>query len=141
MVGQAISTSVLGTVGTRYRDGGDEYDVDKLIAEYKDYGVAPHYLIDRKGNVYRLVADQNIAYHAGEAKTPDGRSGVNNFSIGIEIMTTKTEKPTGAQYIALNSLIASLKATYKIKYTLGHKDVAPGRKTDPWNFEWNKVKR
>jgi hydrophobic/amphiphilic exporter-1 (mainly G- bacteria), HAE1 family len=33
MVGQAISTSVLGTVGTRYRDGGDEYDVRVRLDE------------------------------------------------------------------------------------------------------------
>lgn len=121
--------------------GGDNYDFNKLLSEYQDYGVAPHYLIDRKGNIYQLVADQNIAYHAGESKTPDGRTNVNNFSIGIEIMTTTDEQPTGSQYSALNSLIASLKTKYKIKYTLGHKDIAPGRKTDPWNFEWSKVKR
>jgi len=33
MVGQAISTSVLGTVATRYREGGDEYDVRVRLSE------------------------------------------------------------------------------------------------------------
>jgi HAE1 family hydrophobic/amphiphilic exporter-1 len=33
MVGQAISTSVLGTVATRYREGGDEYDVRVRLNE------------------------------------------------------------------------------------------------------------
>lgn len=120
--------------------GGGEYDVAKLIQEYKEYGVAPHYLIDREGKIYQLVEEKNIAYHAGESKTPDGRSQVNNFSLGIEIMTTKEESPTDAQYAALNKLIADIKKRYSIKYVLGHDDIAPGRKTDPWNFDWGKIK-
>lgn len=121
--------------------GNDPYDVSGLIAEYKAYGVAPHYLIDRKGTTYQLVEDKNIAYHAGEAKTPDGRSGVNNFSIGIEMMNTKEDKYAGEQYEALNVLISTLKVLYKIKYVLGHDQIAPGRKDDPWNFDWSKVKK
>lgn len=119
--------------------GGGEYDVDKLIAEYKEYGVAPHYLIDRKGNTYQLVKDRNIAYHAGASSVPDGRTNVNNFSIGIEMMNTKTDEYTSAQYAALKELIGNLKAKYKIKYMLGHNQIAPGRKDDPWNFKWSKI--
>ena len=74
--------------------GGDEYDTDKLIDEYKKYNVSPHYLIDRKGNIYKLVRNEDIAYHAGESKTPDGRKNVNNFSIGIEIINTKYDEYT-----------------------------------------------
>lgn len=121
--------------------GGDVYDVKKLVEEYKSYGVAPHYLIDRDGKIYQLVADKNLAYHAGESQTPDGRSQVNNFSIGIELMNTKTDKYTDKQYEAVNKLITILKNHYKIKYILGHKDIAPGRKDDPWGLEWGKVRR
>lgn len=120
--------------------GGDQYDTEKLIEEYKEYGVSPHYLINRSGNIYRLVEDRNIAYHAGESKTPDGRTNVNNFSIGIEMMNTKSDKYTSDQYSSLKYILAYLKDKYKIKYTLGHNDIAKGRKDDPWNFEWNKVK-
>jgi len=120
--------------------GNDPYDVSGLITEYKEYGVAPHYLIDRKGNIYRLVEEKNIAYHAGEGKTPDGRSGVNSFSIGIELMNTKTDSYTDEQYASLKNLLANLKKGYKIKYVLGHKDIAPGRKDDPWNFNFDKLK-
>lgn len=121
--------------------GSDPYDVSGLLNEYKQYGVAAHYLIDRKGVIYQLVADNNVAYHAGESKVPDGRTGVNNFSIGIELMNTESGSYTSAQYSALNSLIAKLKKNYKIKYVLGHKDIAPGRKTDPWNIDWTKVNK
>lgn len=119
--------------------GGDEYDLTKLIAEYKSYGVSPHYLIDRSGNTYQLVNTSNIAYHAGESKMPDGRIGVNNFSLGIEIMTTESDSPTNAQYASLINLIKHIKSNYKIKYILGHNQIAPGRKTDPWNFNWEKI--
>lgn len=119
--------------------GNDPYSVDGVIAEYKSYSVSPHYLIDRKGNIYRLVEDKNIAYHAGESKMPDGRTGVNNFSIGIEMLTEKKDKLTDEQYGALNSLIKNLKEKYKITAALGHNQIAPGRKDDPWNFEWNKI--
>ena len=121
--------------------GNDPYSVSGLIAEYKSYGVAPHYLIDRKGQIYQLVRDQNIAYHAGESKMPDGRTGVNNFSLGVEMMTTKTEKLTQDQYDSLNKLIKSMKDEYKISSILGHNQIAPGRKDDPWNFNWDKVKK
>jgi hypothetical protein len=120
--------------------GGDEYDFEKLLLEYKEYGVAPHYLIDREGLIYQLVEDKNVAWHAGESRVPDGRKGVNEFSIGIELMNTKTDKYTSAQYSSLSELLSYLKGKYKIKYTLGHKDIAPGRKDDPWNFDWGKVK-
>lgn len=120
--------------------GSDPYSVSGIIEEYRQYGVSAHYLIDRKGKVYRLVEDRDVAYHAGVSKTPDGRSGVNEFSVGIELVEKDTDSPTSAQYAALKSLIASLKSKYPIKYVLGHSDVAPGRKTDPWGFDWKKLK-
>lgn len=121
--------------------GNKPYDTEGLIKEYKQYGVAAHYLIDRKGVIYRLVADENIAYHAGESKVPDGRTNVNNFSLGIELMNTEKDSYTSAQYDSLNNLISKLKKNYKIKYVLGHKDIAPGRKADPWGLNWDKVRK
>lgn len=121
--------------------GNDVHNLDDIIyKEYKSYGVSPHYIISWTGKIYRLVADKNIAYHAGESKVPDGRTGVNNFSLGIEIVNTKSEKPNEAQYDALKNLLAYLEREYKIKYVLGHSDIAPGRKDDPWNFDFEKIK-
>ncbi|MBU2028589.1 N-acetylmuramoyl-L-alanine amidase [Patescibacteria group bacterium] len=117
----------------------NSYSLEGLIKEYQQYGVAPHYLIDRKGIIYRLVADKDVAYHAGESQVPDGRKNVNNFSLGIEMMNTKTDSFTEEQYAALEKLIDFLKRNYKIKYVLGHNQIAPGRKDDPWNFDWKKI--
>jgi len=119
--------------------GGDPYSVDKLLAEYRQYGVAPHYLIAREGKIYKLVEEKNIAYHAGESKVPDGRTNVNNFSIGIEMMNKEDGKFTNNQYDSLNNLLRHLRSKYEIKYVLGHDQIAPGRKTDPWNFDWDRV--
>lgn len=120
---------------------GNPYSLEGLIKEYKQYGVAPHYLIDRQGIIYRLVEDKNVAYHAGESSVPDGRTNVNEFSLGIEIMTTKTDSPTQEQYAALQKLVDFLQESYKIKYVLGHNQIAEGRKDDPWNFNWEKIKK
>lgn len=121
--------------------GGDVFDPDKIIDIYKQYEVSAHYLIGRDGTAYRLVEDKNIAWHAGVSKVPDGRTNVNDFSIGIEMINTMDGKYTEAQYDALNQLIKNLKSKYEIKYILGHNEIAPGRKTDPWGIDWKKVNR
>ena len=121
--------------------GSDPYSVAGVIAEWKAAGVSPHYLIDRSGTIYQLVADQNIAYHAGVAKLPDGTTDVNGVSIGIEMINTMTGTFTDAQYAALNRLIGDLKKKYPITYILGHYQISPGRKTDPWNIDWSKVQK
>ena len=120
--------------------GGDPYTVGKLVEIYESYGVSAHYLIDRGGKIYRLVGDQNIAYHAGASKMPDGRKNVNDFSVGIEIMNQEDTEYTKAQYEAVNTLVGTLKKKYGIKYVVGHGDIAPDRKTDPWNFDLKKLK-
>lgn len=120
--------------------GGDRYSVEKVISIWKSYGVAPHFLIDRKGNIYRLVMERDIAYHAGVSEMKDGRTNVNAFSIGVEILNAEDDAYTDAQYEAVKHLIAHLKKTYPIRYVVGHDDIASGRKTDPWNFDWKRIR-
>lgn len=134
--GRTINTIVLHS---SHAVSGDPYDVDAVIALWKSYSVAPHYMIARNGTVYQLVSDKNIAYHAGDSKMSDGRTGVNNFSIGVEILNTKTDKYTSAQYQATKDLISALEKKYGNLKVVGHDTIAPGRKTDPWNFDWGKL--
>ena len=134
--GRKIDTIVLHS---SYSPSGDPYSVSAVMGIWKGYGVAPHYMVARDGMVYQLVADKDIAYHAGESEMKDGRKNVNDFSIGVEILNTKDDEYTKAQYQAVKDLIAHLKGKYSIKYVVGHDDIAPGRKTDPWNFNWNKI--
>ena len=118
----------------------DSFSIDGILQEYKDIGVSPHYIIQRDGTVNRLVADYDVAYHAGRSQLPNGKTDVNAVSIGIEIINTMNDSPTEAQYISLARLVECLESKYPIKYLLGHNDIAPGRKTDPWNFDWKKFK-
>jgi hypothetical protein len=121
--------------------GKKPYDVEGLLEEYRQYGVAAHYLIDRQGRIFQLVTDSSIAYHAGKSSLPNGKTNVNEVSIGIELMNKEDDEFTSEQYSALNVLIKQLKADYSIKYILGHNQIAPERKSDPWNIDWSKVKK
>jgi len=120
--------------------GNDIYSVEGVLYEFKLYTAGPHYLIARDGLIYRLVPEKDIGYHAGTSKMPDGRTNVNDFSIGIELLYHEDENPNEIQYQKLVDLVKNLKSKYKIDYILGHKDIAPSRKTDPWNFDWQKFK-
>ena len=104
---------------------------------WKGYGVAPHYAIDPKGVIYRLIPENNIAFHAGVSALPNGDTDVNTRSIGIELIYPNTEPPSAAQYASLKYLLTDITSRYTIHYVLGHSQIAPGRKVDPWNFDWS----
>ena len=120
--------------------GGDEFDTDQVIEEYRQASVSPHYVVARDGAVYQLVHERDIAWHAGVSKMKDGRTNVNDFSVGIEMIGTKTSGYTDAQYAALKKLLGNIKSRHTIKNVVGHDDIAPGRKTDPWQFEWSRIR-
>ncbi len=121
--------------------GGDFYDIDLVLKQFSTYKVSAHYVIGRDGKVYQLVDEQNISYHAGKSSLPDGRTNVNSCSIGIEIMTSYTDGPNEKQIQTLLALIKKIKSNHHINYVLRHSDIAPGRKTDPWNMNWDLFKQ
>jgi hypothetical protein len=133
---RTIDTIIIHTIYNAL--GGDIYSLEGILDEYEMYGVAAHYLIDRNGTIYKTAPEEAIAYHAGQSQMPDGRTNVNNFSIGIELINSEEENPSQAQYQSLAFLVNDIKERYGISPTniLGHKDIAPDRKTDPWNFDW-----
>jgi N-acetyl-anhydromuramyl-L-alanine amidase AmpD len=118
---------------------GDAYDFSQMIQTYKASNVSPHYFIDRQGNIYRVVADKDIAYHAGKGKMPDGRTGINNFSLGIVMIYKDTEGPNDQQYLALNGLLQILEGEYNIGNIVTHGQISTSGKTDPWNFDMTKL--
>ncbi len=108
------------------------------------HGVSAHYIVDLAGTVWRTVPDDKKAWHAGVSKMPDpadGREGVNDFSIGIELIGTEDTDFTEAQYQALALLTKNIMFRYNIKNIYGHCDIAPGRKTDPWGLDWPRYRR
>jgi len=124
-------------VHSTYNSFGDEkYDIDLIIKQFSRYRVSSHYVIGRDGLIYRLVKEKDVAFHAGKSQLPNGQTGLNSRSIGIELMTSKEEAPTEQQIKSLTILVNDIKKRYKIEYILRHSDIAPNRKTDPWNMDW-----
>ena len=99
--------------------------------------LSAHYLIGLKGEVWQLVPETHKAWHAGESTLPhDGRTGVNAFSIGIELVGAESLPPTAEQYDSLISLCTQIIRRHPISAIYGHLHIAPQRKSDPWNFDW-----
>ncbi len=100
--------------------------------------VSCHYLISKKGKIYQLVKDQNIAWHAGKSRWEKDVN-LNSKSIGIELVNKGNEPFPNKQINVLLKLLAILMKKHKIhsKYVLGHEDIAPKRKKDPGpKFPW-----
>ncbi|MCQ2289289.1 MAG: N-acetylmuramoyl-L-alanine amidase [Muribaculaceae bacterium] len=117
--------------------GADPYSTQGCISQFRQYNVAPHYMIERNGNILKMVDEDKIAYHAGESRLPGTNEvSLNQNSIGIEIINTTTEPPTQAQIDALVALVADIRTRHNIKHLMRHSDIAPKRKTDPWCMDW-----
>ena len=131
------SISAVIVHSTFNNSGGDKYDIDLIIKQFSRYGVSSHYVIGREGNVYRLVKENNVAFHAGKSVLPNGHKNLNACSIGIELMNSFEDTPTEFQIKSLTSLVTDIYKRHKIEFLLRHSDIAPERKTDPWNMNWD----
>ncbi|MCR2822835.1 N-acetylmuramoyl-L-alanine amidase [Lederbergia panacisoli] len=146
----------------------DPYNVEKVNSIFTEYGVSAHYLIGRAGEIYQLVPEDRVAYHAGSGVLPyftKYRNKMNQFSIGIEMLAIGTREEmesmiSGDIYDSINPLfIGYTDDQYKAlilllddiidrnssiernrNYIIGHDEYASGRKTDPGSlFEWSKI--
>ena len=140
----------------------------KTLTERSDYPVSSHFLISseieghsdaKKARLYRLVDENNRAWHAGISSWGKDRA-LNYTSIGIEIVNESgCEHPiqqlgnaaafysscdfepfSTPQISTLTDLVHNLQKRYpdiKPINILGHSDIAPDRKIDPGpNFPW-----
>ena len=108
-----------------------------------DSKVSCHYFINRNGDIYKMIDDTKVAWHAGKSKWKNIKN-LNKYSIGIEIQNKghfiNYQSFPKKQIAPLIILIKSLLKKYKIKKNnvLGHSDIAPLRKKDPGEkFPWN----
>ena len=145
----------------------DPYQVDDVYNVFRDYGVSAHYIIDRAGQIYQLVYEDRVAYHAGEGIIkgyPEYDLGLNHYSIGIELLAIGTREEmipiidevnfnkidpsligyTEEQYATLTILIDDIidrnpRVQKNRLHVVGH-DEYTDRKTDPGSlFDWEKV--
>tara|TARA_B100001093_G_C26817905_1_gene1010595 strand:- start:105 stop:731 length:627 start_codon:yes stop_codon:yes gene_type:complete len=112
-----------------------------------NFEVSCHYLIDRQGNIIKMVDDNKVAWHAGKSKWGNNIN-LNKMSIGIELVNKGHkfgyEKFTKIQISKLIKLCLFLKKKYKIKNSsiLGHSDISPLRKIDPGEkFPWPELNK
>jgi N-acetylmuramoyl-L-alanine amidase len=100
--------------------------------------VSAHLVIAKTGVVWQLVPFNLRAWHTGQSSY-DGRTDVNSFSIGIENVGYGDEWPE-AQIQANIEVLDALYAAYRLEDTVGHADVAPGRKVDPGpRYPWKRI--
>jgi N-acetylmuramoyl-L-alanine amidase len=104
--------------------------------------VSSHYVVDEDGTIYALVPEPRRAWHAGVSFWR-GRRGLNDFSIGIEIVNPGHEwgyRPfPPAQIESVTALCRDILTRHEIpaRNIIGHSDVAPNRKQDPGElFPW-----
>ena len=103
--------------------------------------VSAHFLIRRDGTLIQFVPCALRAWHAGVSSWR-GRKGCNDFSIGVELEGTDELPYESAQYATLARLTRALRRRYPIAEVVGHKDIAPGRKTDPGPaFDWARYRK
>jgi len=96
------------------------------LRKLRDLGEC-NYCIDESGRVYRIIDHRREAYHAGRSMW-NGRSNVDEFSVGIEMCGYHNKPLTSAQYTALAELLGELKYIYKVPdyNILAHSHVAYG---------------
>jgi AmpD protein len=116
-----------------------EVDKHPYFETIQHLKVTAHLLIERDGTLLQFVPFHQRAWHAGVSEFA-GRSGCNDFSIGVELEGTDDTPYTPVQYQRLAEVVAALQIAYPAitrSRIVGHCDVAPGRKTDPGpHFDW-----
>jgi len=103
--------------------------------------VSAHYLICGRGRTYRLVPEDQRAWHAG-AGAWGACSDVNSRSIGIELANDGCSPFAAAQIDALERLLGQIMTHWPIPpaRVIAHSDMAPTRKRDPGRrFDWRRL--
>jgi N-acetylmuramoyl-L-alanine amidase len=100
--------------------GSIEYRSKNLLAFVRDHK-SYNYVIDRFGQIYRVVRDEDAAYHAGNSVWSDGRAtytGLNESFLGVCFETKADagagEQLTEAQLLAGRLLTQVLRSRYQI---------------------------
>jgi N-acetylmuramoyl-L-alanine amidase len=110
-----------------------------------DSKVSAHYLVEEDGRIFRLVAEERRAWHAGVSFW-QGVTDCNGASIGVEIVNPGHEWGyrafPDAQVDAVAALVGDIRTRWTIpdELILAHSDVAPARRQDPGElFPWRRL--
>jgi hypothetical protein len=107
------------------------------------YPVSTHYLVNKAGEIFQFVREEDTAWHAGTSSwVIDGKriSGLNKCSVGIELSNANNGRdPYPREQIESAVALARDIVTRRDiprAQLVRHLDISPGRKTDPAGFPW-----
>ncbi|MEP4380323.1 MAG: N-acetylmuramoyl-L-alanine amidase [Alphaproteobacteria bacterium] len=143
--------------GARKPEQGHAPEIDTLVIHYtgmmptvraRDWlcdpvsRVSAHYLLDEDGTTWRMVDEEDRAWHAGVGCWRGWRD-INSRSIGIELSNPGHDYGyrdfPDTQIEALIALAGDILARHPIpaRNVVAHSDIAPDRKIDPGErFPW-----
>lgn len=100
-----------------------------------------HVVIQENGKRVIYASPEQVTFHAGESEW-QGRDSVNDFGIGVEFQGDTNKKPLTDQqidsFIEYYDTIAT-KTKLSLKSIITHQMIAPGRKPDITNKEYQRV--
>ena len=127
-----------------------EFDFARSLHRLTQEEVSSHYLInDRPPTIYRLVDENERAWHAGTSYW-QGYTHLNSNSIGIEIVNRGNGGDTRAVYAdfpepqieQVIELVRDVERRHRVRpdRVLGHSDIQPNNKQDPGpRFPWYRL--
>ena len=132
--------TIQGIVLHATEDRGDEALSVSWLRSPKSR-VSCHLLVSRAGRVFRLVGDRQRAWHAGVSWW-HGTDDVNSITLGIEIANRNNGEPyTDAQYDRVADIVAHYCGQgLSLSDVVSHAEIAEGRKTDPFGFDWDRLR-
>lgn len=163
-----ITHIVIHFISNALRNPVEPYNFEDIYSIYTEFGFSTHYMIGRKGEIFRFVPEERVAFHAGPGhldEFPQYDDSLNEYSIGIELLAIGTREEmlsmipsstydvidpsyigyTDAQYDALNTLLNNIikRNPFIVKdrqHIIGHNEYAPERKPDPGSlFDWSRI--
>lgn len=116
-----------------------DWDCHPYFDTIRGLEVSAHLLIRRDAELIQFVPFTRRAWHAGASRFR-GRTGCNDFAIGIELEGSDDIPYDDRQYVMLAAVARALFSAYpgiSARRIAAHSDIAPGRKTDPGPaFDW-----
>lgn len=108
-----------------------------------DSKVSAHFTIGKDGSVVQHVSTFDRAWHAGVSEDAQGRTGLNAYSIGIELVNLNDGRDPypQVQLDVLKAVIRVMARRFPIRTIVSHEFIARpfGRKSDPRNFPWGQL--
>tara|TARA_R110000851_G_scaffold250075_1_gene402533 strand:- start:1334 stop:2032 length:699 start_codon:yes stop_codon:yes gene_type:complete len=131
--------SIINTVVLHWTGGAN---LTSDIRTLKSRGLGYHFIIDKTGAVFQCAPLNSVVSHAGASYGPNGRY-MNGQSVGISFAMTGIKGPsefTPEMYETCINLIKNIKRSLpNLKYVTGHHWISPGRKVDPYTFDFDKL--